>query len=88
MEAAAEVVATGDEVDSASHRVHTVFVVVKRIVDVEVETSMLVAFPVVWVFVTGQSVVVVSTTTVVITSMTLAEVDVVEVAAAGEDSVT
>jgi hypothetical protein len=70
-------VARGDEVDSASHLVQTVFVVVTRIVDVDVETSMLVLPPVVCVKVTGQRVVVVSTITVVMTSMALAEDDVV-----------
>ena len=63
--------------DSASHLVQTVFVVVTRIVDVDVETSMLVLPPVVCVKVTGQRVVVVSTITVVMTSMALAEDDVV-----------
>ena len=47
----------------------TVFVVVRRTVDVEVEISMRVVEPVVCVSVTGQSVVVVSTTTVVMTSL-------------------
>jgi hypothetical protein len=49
--------------------VQTVFVVVRRTVDVEVEISMRVVEPVVCVSVTGQSVVVVSTTTVVMTSL-------------------
>lgn len=80
-------VPTGDDVDSASHRVQMVFVVVKRMVDVDVEISMLVPFSEVWVFVTGQRVVVVSTTTVVTTSTTLDEVDVVGGDAAGDDSV-
>lgn len=66
----------------------TVLVVVLRMVDVDVETSMCVAFPVVWVLVTGQRVVVVSTTTVVMTSMTLVEADAVEYEATGDDSVT
>jgi len=78
----------GDVVDSASHRVQTVFVVVKRMVDVDVEISTLVPFPKVWVFVTGQRVVVVSTTTVVMTSTTLDEAGVVGGDTAGDDSVT
>jgi hypothetical protein len=56
--------------DSCSHLVQIVFVVVTRTVDVEADTSMLVVPPVVWVSVTGQTVVVVSTTTVVMTSLT------------------
>jgi hypothetical protein len=72
-------------VDSASHLVQTVLVVVNRMVDVEVWISILVVFPVVCVNVTGQRVVVVSTTTVVMISMTLAEDDVVEDEAAGDE---
>lgn len=63
-----------------------VFVVVRRTVDVEVEISRLVVEPVVCVSVTGQSVVVVSTTTVVMTSLTGGVY--VEVEAATDEVVT
>lgn len=82
----AEVVGRGvEDVDCSKHLVQTVLVVVSSTVDVEVRISMLVVLPVVWVKVTGQRVVVVSTTTVVMTSVTLYdEVVELELEAAGE----
>jgi hypothetical protein len=63
--------------------VQTVLVVVRRIVDVVVLISMLVVLPVVWVNVTGQTVVEMVVSTVVMTSVTLVEGE-----AAGDDGVT
>jgi len=61
----------GEEVavSVCAQRVQVVMVEVMRIVDTVVPTSRLVVPPVVWVEVNGQTVVVVSTTTVVITSV-------------------
>jgi hypothetical protein len=68
--------------------VQTVLVVVRRRVDVDVPTSMLVRFPEVWVVVTGQRVVVVPVIIVVMISITLVVVGAVEYETTGVDSVT